>query len=668
LSKSGPPPSKHAPAPVAPVVAAELAPLSPFWNWLQCGAILLFLAAAAYGVLEVHSSTDTWIGLAAGRQIMSSEHFPRNDTFSYTSGGNVWYNQNWLSHVFFWLIYDKLGRTATVWATWAVSYCTFSFVLLATWFRARSWLAATLAAALVAISCRDWLSIRPATIQFFCLALEWMCLSALVSGRPGARWWPIALLFPLFVGWAQAHGSFEFGYAMIALLIGTGVFSRIITGRMALTWPQIFALLAVCVVTLVLGAVLSPYGIDNYLHPLKVTNSPIFRQVGEWLPPYIEGKFPPVLRFWLGVSVAGMAALVALALRAAWALQAEPTPAARPQRPFDLHLLVFDVAAVVLGFSMAMFARRFAPVFFILTTPALVRWVLRLAPPAVMLQREARRAFIVGAWLALPVTIFVTRNLAIRELNDVVPGEWDLLDRITRNDASPHDTFEWLNRNALAANVMTEWKIGGIMMFYVPAARVFIDGRSQQVYSEDQYKTYVWLLNVNKALQGKTNEVLGNAGTDLVVMPRWATTRGLQEALEQNPEWLLIYETPGSGIWARRAAPLFRELGRREAAGELWWPDSARMMFLRGALLVVNDPSYAERAKALWREAINRDVDQVLPVFKWYVRACVEVLGQREEAAQWLREQRQRFNGNERVLRAIDEARDFFKSNIAPRP
>ena len=36
---------------------------------LTLGAILLMLAASAYGVLEVHFSNDTWIGLAAGRLI-----------------------------------------------------------------------------------------------------------------------------------------------------------------------------------------------------------------------------------------------------------------------------------------------------------------------------------------------------------------------------------------------------------------------------------------------------------------------------------------------------------------------------------------------------------------------------------------------------------------------
>jgi hypothetical protein len=64
------------------------------------GPILLFLAATAFGILEVHSSTDTWIGLAAGRQIYTADEFPKTDTFSYTFNGEVWYNQNWLTHLF----------------------------------------------------------------------------------------------------------------------------------------------------------------------------------------------------------------------------------------------------------------------------------------------------------------------------------------------------------------------------------------------------------------------------------------------------------------------------------------------------------------------------------------------------------------------------------------
>ncbi len=90
--------------------------LSAMPGWVAAGVGVLFVVACAFGVLEVHYSNDTWIALSAGRQILTEPQFPTKDTFSYTFYGQTWFNQNWLSHVYFWLLYDQLGPTAVFWA------------------------------------------------------------------------------------------------------------------------------------------------------------------------------------------------------------------------------------------------------------------------------------------------------------------------------------------------------------------------------------------------------------------------------------------------------------------------------------------------------------------------------------------------------------------------
>jgi len=59
-------------APGAPATRKAASP--PLW--FRAGVVALFLFACFYGALEVHYSTDTWIGLAAGRQIMTEPTFP----------------------------------------------------------------------------------------------------------------------------------------------------------------------------------------------------------------------------------------------------------------------------------------------------------------------------------------------------------------------------------------------------------------------------------------------------------------------------------------------------------------------------------------------------------------------------------------------------------------
>ena len=47
--------------------------------WLSVGLALLFLTASVYGALEVHYSGDTWIALAAGRQVEGWAGSPRRE-------------------------------------------------------------------------------------------------------------------------------------------------------------------------------------------------------------------------------------------------------------------------------------------------------------------------------------------------------------------------------------------------------------------------------------------------------------------------------------------------------------------------------------------------------------------------------------------------------------
>jgi hypothetical protein len=100
----------------------------PVETVLWLGVLAAFIATSMWGVLEIHSSNDTYIGLEAGRKIMSSEEFPTYDWFSYTFEGKEWINQNWLSHVYLWLLYDHLGPNWTIYGTWAMGWLIFIFV------------------------------------------------------------------------------------------------------------------------------------------------------------------------------------------------------------------------------------------------------------------------------------------------------------------------------------------------------------------------------------------------------------------------------------------------------------------------------------------------------------------------------------------------------------
>jgi hypothetical protein len=647
-------------------VPYALAPGGPVRTWLprwaEVSLPLLFCVACAYGVLEVHYSNDTWIGLAAGRQIVTEPLFPTTDTFNYPLQGVKWVNQNWLSHVFFWELCDKLGRDAVVFGTWAVGVGIFVFVMLAIRLRCGSWLAALLGGSMVAIACRDWLSIRPATIQFFFLAAAWLCLSALISQGERRRWWAVGFLLPIYGLWTHAHGSFVIGFGLLGLLLvsrrwwavgslavvgglvmcshGGLKFAFLALGLFIATWAvavgvfrrrapidglQTGALALIGVVTAVMGAVASPYGLENWTHPLVVVESEVFRQVGEWIPPFREpDRFPPVYRFWAAFAIAAASPLVALVLRLVDSERSHLQTMDRTRAPattsVSLHMILFDSASILIGIGMAFFARRFAPVFYILATPALVTWILRIARPlADRLRVRARDALVVGAGVAaiwMGVKTFTTARHELMFDSPAYAG-LDLLDRVTHNDTTPFEALDFLRRNNLSANVLTEWKVAGSIMFYVPGARVFIDGRAQQVYTEQHYLTYMGLLGVSESMSDNVTALLDQCGTNVILLPKWPLLKKLAACVGRDSRWLKVLDLPNAALFVRQGSALFQEIERAERAGQLWWPDSPEGELNRGLLWAGMAPQDLERAVTWWQSAIAQRPSLGQSGYRW---------------------------------------------------
>ena len=642
----------RSPGPAPDVSTNVVQPWAP--AWMKSGLWVLFLICCAWGVLEVHSSNDTWIGLAAGRQILSEPQFPKADAFSFTFFGQTWYNQNWLSHLYLWVLYDWFGPNAAIYGTWAIAAAIFWFALAATRLRTQSWTAAVVAGILVAFASRDWLSARPATVQFFLLSAFWMSLSALAGPGSQRRWWPIVMLFILLGVWPHAHGSFLIAYGLVGLFLGcqlvTWFVGQFVGWRTTVTPRQVVALVAVALVTAVLGAALSPFGLDNYVHPFKVTSSDVFRRIGEWVPPYQRANYPPVLRFWGALGVAGGTLLLALAVRV---LGAAPTAAA-PRRdarrleapPAQPSTILLDLAAVGLGVAMAFYARRFAPIFCILAAPTLTVWVLRLAAPtAAWLRQRAADLLVLAAWPVCVGVAWLTIVFAHRELVESFPDDrpYDLLDRVTRMDAVPYTSIEFLRRNELKPNIFTEWTQAGPLFFLVPGARVYIDGRSQQVYTEEHYLSYEALMSGGAGVGGErwVAERLEKCGTDSVLLRRGQNTIALLQTLDRLPVWKPVVITRNEVLLVRQGTALMDELARRERAGELWWPDTPDADYWRGLLYQGTAPQDSPRAVALWQSAVAKDAMLGLTLYARIALVLTDT-GQGNAALAYVREERQR--------------------------
>ena len=640
---------------------------------LWIGPVALFMAACAWSVLDAAFSTDTWLGLAGGRQLMErldwsrfQETFPRLDTFSYTFYGHPWFNQNWLSHLGQFWLYDRIGPSAVVYGTSIAAACIHVLVLLATYWRTESWLAAWLAAALVGIGTRDFLEPRAGVIGLLCTAALWAMICAIEGQRDRLRWWPIVPLLPLLVFWSNAHGGFVFGYGVLALYIGHWAVVRLcranVSGIVVLVLPllvlaylassdanllfldepaflrwlplpiyvaywarvrsgrctaaasarQIICLAAVLIAAFVISILISPFGFENFGHPGRVTSSNIFRAVTEWHPAYslVGEMFPPMWRFWwiLGLTLGGLV-LLWLTGRIAHPPAVRATRDGR-EAPWSL----FDLAVVLIGLCMTLWARVFAPLLYVLSTPVLAVWVMRLAAPLAphlrgygipALKLAAAPAAIVTGWL----TVTAAHRELIEEFKD--RPEVDLLER-ARGYATMHEAVRFVGANRLRVNLLADYGDGCSVMFYAPLARVFIDGRSQQLYTEDHFRKY-WALMDGRMPPDELRRTLDITATDAVLVRRTPRYGALRSALESSPDWAPVLLNADQVLFLRHGSPGLARLGMLVREGKEWRPSRSGTITpyaqaSRGLVLLNTAPADSARALDLLKEAVAREL------------------------------------------------------------
>ena len=649
----------------------------PWMLVLAAGPILLFAAAVSYGVAERHSSTDTWIALATGRYILTEWKVPLVDPFSYTFAGQPWFNQNWLSHVLFYWLYDRISPSAVILGTWVMNALMFVLVLVAIRVRSRSWLASWIGASFVALGGYGYLSARPASVGFLLLASLMAILSALSAPTLKKRWWPALLLLPLFGVWGCAHGTFFFGYGLVGLFVvcwfvtwivkaaATPPAARHAALRAALTARQVALVVAVSALAAVLSIIFGPYGFENFTHPLKVAESEVFRTVNEWKPPYEYARYPPVWAFWASLGVASFSLVVAFVT---WLL----TPALREtgktagphvKVPQDAPRIgLFDVAVVLLGLYMALWARRFAPLFYILAAPTIVTAVvLLIAHVSQPARRYCRIGLLILAWLCVPL---VGRYSALKAHADFVAPyadrpEMDLLERSVRYERVPGSAIEFLNKNDLRVSLMTEWTLAGVVMVQAPNVKVFIDGRSQQVYDETHYLKYMAMLSQDARTLELVMEILDQSGTDAVLLRSGRTTVRLMQTLAESNDWTAALDTPGRAwaLFLRPSSPAFKQLVRLDGAGQAWWPSVPQAEIFRGNRAQLMDPPDYDRALQHYRVAVGQSPAFGLTYYPEMTRLWIRQ-NRAREAGMYFQREADRFRtpvtgGNERVRRAL---------------
>ena len=182
------------------------------------GPLALFVAALGAVMLGITlakgvQDPDFFWHLTTGELIARSGSVPTTDPFSFTWAGQPWTLHEWLSELAIYQLITRAGDVATLFVFGLLPAAIFA---LLAWVLARQGvgvLALGLAALPVSLVLVPYVTVRPQAISWLLLAALIGLLLALRPSRPA---WALALI-PFFVMWANLHGLWVIGLAVVAV-------------------------------------------------------------------------------------------------------------------------------------------------------------------------------------------------------------------------------------------------------------------------------------------------------------------------------------------------------------------------------------------------------------------------------------------------------------------
>jgi len=465
---------------------------------------ILLVGLALIGAQDRLFDPDTWWHVTAGEQILRTHTWPTSDTYSFTARGAGWIAYEWLGEVFLALAARAGGLMGLVMFQKALVVLVALLLYYYAYLRSGSSKAACIAATIVLPIAPVAFTLRPQTIGYVFLLLTLICLERFRQGHARALW----CLPPLFVVWANTHGSFVFGLFVIGLSWVAGLVNFRAGGLIAEQLPQrqrVQLLLAFMVCLLAL--LITPYGSEIAANPFEMaTAQPLnIANIQEWQPLSLGN---PLGTYLFLFAVAIFLAQITVQLR--YKLE-------------DLAMLVFGVYAMCAHL-------RFAMIFVIFLVPILAGIFSRWVPP----YDQAKDRFLLNfALMALVVFALMRFRPSKHAIENVVAADY------------PVHAVEYLRQHPQPTGMFNEYGWGGYLISQLaPEHQVFIDGRADLYEYSGIFPDYMTIA----AAQTDALRVLDRHNIQSCLVRR---TNPLAQLLAVSPGWQQSYSDELAVIFVR---------------------------------------------------------------------------------------------------------------------
>jgi hypothetical protein len=248
----------------------------PAWFWVGVGVYVLLLINGSI----LLNDSDTYWHIAAGKWILDHNALPRVDIYSFTKAGEEWISTSWLAQVLFAGTYEVAGWVGPIVLAATCIAATFALLVFILSRRIPSTYAIMVALAALVLSIPH-LFARPHVLALPVM-VAWVNGLLSASERHEA---PSFWLLPLIALWANLHGGFIFGLALVAPFAFDALWNAEGSQRrpLALRWTAfgICAMVACCA---------TPYGWGSVLASRKILElGDLLHLIYEWMPANFSG-------------------------------------------------------------------------------------------------------------------------------------------------------------------------------------------------------------------------------------------------------------------------------------------------------------------------------------------------------------------------------------------
>lgn len=286
-------------------VRPQLRGLLPVWVGLGVYALLLAVGD------QLLNDPDTYWQVTIGQWTLDNHALPRTDIYSFTMHGQPWISTQWLAQVLYALAYDLAGWAGPV--ILASAAAALALALLTRFLGARLSRAAVLVLVTAAMMLMaSHLLARPHVLAMPVM-MAWVAGLIDAMDRKGA---PSLWLLPLMTLWANLHGGFVLGLALIGPIALDAILNASKPERrnLLLRWTLfgVAALAASCV---------TPYGWEALMASRRILSlGAALALIGEWRAADfghagpLEGVVLAGLAFalWRGITLSPMRVVLVL--------------------------------------------------------------------------------------------------------------------------------------------------------------------------------------------------------------------------------------------------------------------------------------------------------------------------------------------------------------------